>query len=62
MGVIKEFLTILILVLILIGFLDYHFSKEERDLPDSPFENLYKLLASASVVPISPEQTQPSNL
>ena len=40
MGVIKEFLTLLILVLILIGFLYNHFSKEERDLPDSFFHTL----------------------
>ena len=35
MGVIKEFLTILILLAILIGFLYNHFSKDDRDLPDS---------------------------
>ena len=37
MGVIKEFLIILILVFILIGFLYNHFSKDKRDLPDSFF-------------------------
>ena len=37
MGVIKEFLTIFILVLILIGFLYNHFSKYERDLSNSFF-------------------------
>ena len=37
MVVLDEFLTILILVLILIGFLYNHFSKDERDLPDSFF-------------------------
>ena len=37
MGVIKEFLIILILVLILIGFLYNHFSKDEGDLPDFIF-------------------------
>ena len=37
MGVIKEFLTILILVLILIWFLDNHFRKDDRDLTDSFF-------------------------
>ena len=37
MGVIKEFLTILILVLILIEFLYKHFSKDERDLHESFF-------------------------
>ena len=47
MGVIKEFLTILILVFILLGFLYNHFSKDERELPDSFFQNQYKLLASA---------------
>ena len=47
-GVLKEFVTILILVLILIWSLYNHFSKDERDHPDSFFHNLYKLLASAS--------------
>ena len=61
MGFIKEFLTTLILVLILIGFLYNHFSKDERDLPDSFFHNLYKLLASATGVPISNEPADDSN-
>ena len=61
MGVIKEFLTILILVLILIGFLYNHLNKYQRDLPDSFFHNLYKLLASASGVPISTETAEDSN-
>ena len=52
MCAIKELLTILILLVILIGFLYVHFIKDERDLPDSFFPNLYKLLASASGVPI----------
>ena len=37
------------------------FSKDERDLPDSFFHNLYKLLASASGVPISTEPADVSN-
>ena len=53
MGVIKEFLTILIFLAILIGFLYNHFSMDERDLPDSFCHNLYKLLSSAAGVPIS---------
>ena len=61
MGVIEEFLTILILLLILIGVLYNHFSKDERDLPDSFFQNLYKLLASASGVPISTAAADDSN-
>ena len=36
-GVIVEFLTIFILVLILIGFLYNHFSKDEMEFPDSFF-------------------------
>ena len=55
MGVIKEFLTILILLAILIGFLYNHFSKDDRDLPDTFFHNLYKFLSSAAGVPISLE-------
>ena len=55
MGVIKEFLTILIFLAILIGFLYNHFSMDERDLPDSFCHNLYKLLSSAAGVPISLE-------
>ena len=61
MGVMKEFLTILILAFILIGLLYNHFSKDDRDLPDSFFQNLYKLLASASGVPISTEPADDSN-
>ena len=61
MGFIKEFITTLILVLILIGLIYNHFSKDERDLPDSFFHNLYKLLASASGVPISTEPADDSN-
>ena len=61
MGVLNEFLTILILVLILIGFLYNDFSKDERDLPVSFFQNLYKLLAPASGVPISTEPADDSN-
>ena len=38
MGGIKEFLTILILILIVIGFLYNHFSKDAKDLPDSFFK------------------------
>ena len=41
MDVINEFLTILILVFILIGFIYIHFTKDERELPDSIFQNLY---------------------
>ena len=37
--VITEFLTILILLAILIGFLYNHFIKDERDLPDSFFSH-----------------------
>ena len=61
MSVINEFLTILILVLILIWFLYNHFSKEEGDLPDSIFQNLYKLLASACGVGTSSEAADDSN-
>ena len=61
MGLIKEFLTILILVLIVIGFLYNHFSKDERDLPDSFFHNLDELLAGASGVQISTELTDDSS-
>ena len=60
-GFIKQFLTTLILVLIFIVFLYNHFSKDERALPDSFFHNLYKLLASASGVPISTEPADDSN-
>ena len=61
MGVIKEFLKIFILVFIFIGFQYNHFSKNDRDLPDSFFQNLYKLLAAASGVPISTELADDSN-
>ena len=58
---ITEFLTIIILVLILIGLIYNHFSKEERDHRDSFFQNLYKLLAFASGVPISTDTADDSN-
>ena len=61
MGLIKEFLTILILVLIVIGFLYNHFSQDERDLPHSFFHNLDELLAGASGVQISTELTDDSS-
>ena len=61
LGVIKEFQTILILVFILIGFLYNYFTKEERDLSDFLFHILYKLVASASGVPISTEPSDDSN-
>ena len=61
MGVIKEFLTILILLTIPIGFLYNHFSKDERDLADSFFHNLYKLLSSATGVQISSEPSDDPN-
>ena len=62
MGVIKEFLTILILVFFRIAFLYNNFSKDERDLPDSFFQNLYKFLAPASGLPISTEPADESNI
>ena len=55
MGVIKEFLTILILLAIRIGFQYNHFSKDDLHLLDSFFHNLYKLLSSPAGVPISLE-------
>ena len=61
MGVIKEFLTILILDFILIGLLHNRFNKDQRDFPDSFFQNLYKLLASASGVRTSTETADDSN-
>ena len=61
MCVIKEFLTILILLLIINGFVQNHFSTDEGDHPDSFLQNLYKFLASTSGDPISTEPADDSN-
>ena len=48
---IKELLTIFLVILILGGIIYNFFMKDEKDIPQEIFHQLYKLLASSAGVP-----------
>jgi hypothetical protein len=49
---IKEYLTVAVIILILLGILYNFFARDEKDIPDDVFQKLYKVLgASGGNVP-----------
>lgn len=62
LGAVKEVITLVILLALLFGLMYNYFMRDERDLPESFFQNLYKLLASSSGLPITNQPIEGQNI
>ena len=62
LGTVKEVITLVILLALLFGLMYNYFMRDERDLPESFFQNLYKLLASSSGLPITNQPIEGQNI
>ena len=62
LGTAKEVLTLVILIALLFGLTYNYFMRDERDLPESFFQNLYKLLGSSSGIPITNQAIEGQNI